>query len=1063
MEILKILHIEDISSDAELVASELMNYFENLDIVLVSNKDEFVNELKSNSYDLILSAFDNQDFSGLEIYKEARKYNLDIPFVYVSKMIDLDLVKDILQNGVTDYVLKNNLAKLPFIIKRAIAASKDLILKEEAEVLFKESELFKTSVLNSVGSAIVVVDSDGTQIGSNRSWERFVRNNSGVFNPDQSFLEILKSVNADPGTIKSITDAIISITSNQLDYFYLDYNIQNNGVNKWYTLRINHFDHRPWVVISQINITLRKEIEGQIKESEKKYRELFEQMNEGLVVVSPTGEIQLANDSFASMLGYSVDEILGKSGTIFINDQKDLENFDVRLEQRSKGLNEKFEIKAKRKDSSTIWLNISSTPQYSSSGQYTGSMSLIEDITSKKESEIEREILNNIAIKASEEDIDLYDLCAFIQKELGMIMNSDNFFIAKQKYDRLEFLYISDHSEPEIDESRRVRIKGNGLSEYIIKSGKPILLKESEIISLSEKYSIVSYGKMAKCWMGVPIEIQGKTIGVMACQSYTNANEFDEEDLKFLSVLGSQIGLFLKKLQSETDKNKIFNLSRDLICIVKKDKSFSYVNPAFTRVLGYSRNDLINYKVEKIIHDKELLKELNNKFELLAHNTAIDEHIMKVKHKDLVTEKYIAWTASPDEDNESFFCIGRDITEQKIIQDHINESERQLREIFNKMNEGLLYTDKEGIITVVNPGLCKMLEYKVRELIGINAHKLLHSKEVAEKLKIKYKEREEGFSETYDLQFISKSGKTISTQISSSPDYNSKGEFIGVMSIISDISERKKQEEERLKLREDFAKELEEKVAERTKELEKAHVELAISLEKEKELGELKSRFVATASHQFRTPLSVIQSSIGILAMQKNGMKEDFIPKFERSYYKITEQISRMTNLMNDVLILGKINAGNISIRIKPISIVSLCENIVKSYKDIHSQRVINIKVEGEPRDINLDSALIEHALSNLVSNALKYSTDKSPVDLSILFDHESIQLYIKDYGIGIPQDSLGHLFEPFYRASNVREISGTGLGTAIAKEYIEINGGSIAVESELDKGTEFKIEFNNK
>jgi len=134
--------------------------------------------------------------------------------------------------------------------------------------------------------------------------------------------------------------------------------------------------------------------------------------------------------------------------------------------------------------------------------------------------------------------------------------------------------------------------------------------------------------------------------------------------------------------------------------------------------------------------------------------------------------------------------------------------------------------------------------------------------------------------------------------------------------------------------KEKLSEELEQRVKDRTQQLEKAQEELKASYEKEKELGELKSRFVATASHQFRTPLTVIQSSIGILSMQMDGLDNDeFKQKFEKIYYRIKAQINRMTELMNNVLILGKINAGNIKPVLKPIDLIVLCKEVITSHE----------------------------------------------------------------------------------------------------------------------------------
>lgn len=259
----------------------------------------------------------------------------------------------------------------------------------------------------------------------------------------------------------------------------------------------------------------------------------------------------------------------------------------------------------------------------------------------------------------------------------------------------------------------------------------------------------------------------------------------------------------------------------------------------------------------------------------------------------------------------------------------------------------------------------------------------------------------------------------------------------------------------------EFTKNLEIKVSERTRDLEKIQKKLKLSLIKEKELGELKSRFVSIASHQFRTPLTVIQASIGVLEYQKNQMSEQLVPRFEKVHHRILEQINGMTSLMDDVLILGELNERSFTAELKSTDVVELCNTVIANYNDIQDdKRITVLKVVGEPVMVVLDEKLIGHAFSNLLSNAFKYSIGKQATMVSINFESNKVRISIKDDGIGIQEKDVKHLFEPFYRASNTLDISGTGLGSTVAKDYIELSKGVLGVNTELGKGSEFIIEF---
>ena len=247
----------------------------------------------------------------------------------------------------------------------------------------------------------------------------------------------------------------------------------------------------------------------------------------------------------------------------------------------------------------------------------------------------------------------------------------------------------------------------------------------------------------------------------------------------------------------------------------------------------------------------------------------------------------------------------------------------------------------------------------------------------------------------------------------------------------------------------------------KNKDLEKKAKELDSSLNKEKELGVLKTSFVSTASHQFRTPLAVIQSNTELLGMLAASGKKQEPEKYEKINSRITAAISNMTDLMDDVLSLGKLTSGNIPYSPEDIDLRDFCEKLAKEFNLIQRDgRTLDFVVNGEPYNVHLDPKLLNHSLSNLISNAFKYSAGKENPQLSIHFKPTEVALFVKDYGMGITPEEHTHLFEPFFRADNVTEIQGTGLGLSIAKEYVEINKGNISAKSILGEGSCFEITF---
>ena len=233
------------------------------------------------------------------------------------------------------------------------------------------------------------------------------------------------------------------------------------------------------------------------------------------------------------------------------------------------------------------------------------------------------------------------------------------------------------------------------------------------------------------------------------------------------------------------------------------------------------------------------------------------------------------------------------------------------------------------------------------------------------------------------------------------------------------------------------------------------------SLIKEKELGQLKASFVTVASHQFRTPLSVIQSNTELLKILLNTGKKIEPAKYAKVNNRITSAISKMTALMDDVLTLGKLTSEKVRYTPEELDLVGFCKKMCEEFNSVQMDgRSLNVVTEGEAYKLQLDGKLLGHTLSNLISNAFKYSIGKASPELSIHFKSKELVLSVKDFGMGIPKEEQLHLFEPFFRADNVTEIQGTGLGLSIAKEYVEVNKGTISAKSILGEGSCFEIIF---
>jgi len=239
--------------------------------------------------------------------------------------------------------------------------------------------------------------------------------------------------------------------------------------------------------------------------------------------------------------------------------------------------------------------------------------------------------------------------------------------------------------------------------------------------------------------------------------------------------------------------------------------------------------------------------------------------------------------------------------------------------------------------------------------------------------------------------------------------------------------------------------------------LKTAEEELKISLKKERELGELKSRFITMASHEFKTPLSTMLTSVQLL---KNYTTTDTQEKRDKHIGRIISSVNHLTDILNDFLTVGNLQEGNMVSSPVTFNIKDHMEMIIAEFEnDQHQEKQIFYNHRGKEL-VELDPVLLKNITTNILSNAIKFSPENSPVEINTKWVNDRLVLLIKDYGIGIPPEYRNHLFEQFYRASNAMNIPGTGLGLHLVSKYAALMNGTILYRSELEKGTEFLITF---
>jgi PAS domain S-box-containing protein len=400
------------------------------------------------------------------------------------------------------------------------------------------------------------------------------------------------------------------------------------------------------------------------------------------------------------------------------------------------------------------------------------------------------------------------------------------------------------------------------------------------------------------------------------------------------------------------------------------------------------------------------------------------------------------------------------------------------REIFQSMSEGIIMVDESGRIAIANPVAEQLFGYERDELNGMLMENLLPER--YRKGHVNFRRafnsdphpRRMGFGR--DLTALRRNGTEFPVEISLS--FTKVQGRLLVMAFISDISQRK-QAEEALKRSEEqlivYAAELEKKVEMRTEALnqtitkleeevierKKAEEEVRKSLEKERELNELKTKFVSIASHEFRTPLSTILSSTSLIQQYKE--KKDY-DKQDKHIARVKTSVNHLTQILNDFLSLGRLEEGKVDVATENINIVHFLQEIAEESASFLKQgQKILVKSSPEFTEIRTDSRILRNIMFNLISNASKYSDATQTIQIQSQLVNGGIQFAIIDEGIGIPVEDQRHLFDRFYRASNAGNVQGTGLGLNIVKRYVELIGGEISFVSEYEKGSTFFVKLS--
>jgi PAS domain S-box-containing protein len=461
-------------------------------------------------------------------------------------------------------------------------------------------------------------------------------------------------------------------------------------------------------------------------------------------------------------------------------------------------------------------------------------------------------------------------------------------------------------------------------------------------------------------------------------------------------------------------------ISNDGIALLNGSGEYTYVNNALVKMLGLeSGKYMIGRKWRDFFPRSEVSHLADDVYPILLEKKFWTGEAYGYKYKS--NEKLIVELTMNLMPDKGIVCICRDVTERK----HQEEQLKRLALVARNTNNMVIITDAESKIEWVNDAFTITTGYTLDEVKGREPRNIFNGPETDEQIIKKIQETESNHqSFAGEKLSYKKDGSTMWIYLMANPIFNDNGELTNWVSVETDITP-----------------------------LKKAELVYQNALIKEKTLSDLKTQFVSLASHEFRTPLAGIMTSIEIVKVILEKEKAVYPDRIDIHLERCIEEIERLTSIMDNVLISGKMQLGKMPF--EPISRdFSLFFNeVIKNFQMIFPKRKLEIKNPFKNLEMTFDGKLLEHAFNNVLNNANKYSPTDAFINIELKELHDAVQLSFIDYGIGIPEEEQIHLFSSFFRASNTISHHGTGLGLGIVKQFIEIHNGKVTIESKINEG----------
>lgn len=738
------------------------------------------------------------------------------------------------------------------------------------------------------------------------------------------------------------------------------------------------------------------------RDSEQMFARLLDSSNDAVVAMDEAGLTMGWNRSAESMFGWKASEVIGRRLSEFLIPPEhraahEAGRLRILAGGESKVLNRRIELEAMRADGSRVPIELSIWPVELQSRTVFGAF--VRDITLRKQ--------NQAALQRSEQRLrhvlDHVDVgILVVQGGKVVFANPRTEHLTGRSAEDIQAAPFTDFIHPEdralVLSNYAKRIRGEQLDRRY----------SFRVVNRSGHVVWVDLSAVLIDWDGAPA-----TLSFIA-------------DITDRKMLEDQL------TQSLAERETILQNSIVGIAFLDPQGRMRWANRALVDMFGAGQGSHVGQSLERFYPDREAYLRVGaaSKSAILGGEPFETELAMRRADGQAFWAYLSGRAVNPRDLGQGTVWVIMNISARKALEEELRLSNQRHQLVVNNVGEGITVV-QDGQFVFVNPAFERLSGYRGEELIGSAFDRLVDPDDL--KLILSNREQRlagDSYEHKFDFRVVCKDGSEVWVQVSAVlVDWEGRP---ATLSFLSDISHRKK-----------------------------AEAEILESLERQKELNLLKSRFVSMTSHEFRTPLAAILSSAELLRHYSARLPEserlELLTTIERA-------VGRMTAMLDDVLLLGKAEAEKLEFSPQAVDLPALCKAVISEARSLcKDERAPTLELcwqDGEPDSLHLqlDEKLLRKVLGNLLANAIKYSPNGGTVTLTVARESDHLVLCVQDQGMGMPKADLARLFESFYRASNVGNISGTGLGLAIVKQAVNVHQGEIAVESELGQGTTFTV-----